>query len=568
MKASRSISHCSSVAALALLIAFAPACTSGGNVDKREKAAKTVEPTQAAQKMQAKGPQPGGHVRLRSPEPRYLNPVLQGQFDRANLLIYEGLVALDARLDPIPRLASKLDLSPDGKTLTFTLRTDVKWHDGEPFTSKDVAFTFKAIRETQVSTLWKAYMSSVESLETPDDNTVVVKYKQPYGPALNAWTVGILPQHLFSGQSLVRSKYNQDAVGTGPYKLARWEKGQRIVLQANRNWWYKEGDKKLPYIDSVELLFNISAKDTVEALANDQVDFAEIVDIDDWTNRVQSADFRSDFEASDVSEAQFRAIAWNGKKPLFADKRVRKALTHALNRGRVIDDVLLSYARPLSVPFFPTMYGADPSIAPWPFDLDKATKLLDEAGHPAKKGNPRFAIDMIALKSQEHTVTHASIGIFRNDLRAIGVELKMTHLDSGEFFDRIIMGKYDAVYFGWLPDISDPDPYGLLHSTMIGAGHNYAAYSNPVVDKLLDNARATTNRDERKAMYHKLHRILHDDIPYTTLYAPLAHYAWSRRLRGVNPYDVGAQARFPGLPRWWISNRVAFAPQAAKSAIR
>ena len=455
--------------ALGALLLCAPACTSSKSRDQdKDKGTAKPQPTQVDQK-QPTGPQPGGHLRLRSEEPRYLNPVIQTQFNRAALLIFEGLVGLDSRLEPVPRLAEKWSLSEDGKVLTFNLRKDVMWHDDKPFTAKDVAFTFKAIREVKAQTLWKAYMEDVETVETPDDHTVVVKYKEPYGPALVAWTVGILPMHLYSeGDDLTKSKYNREAVGSGPYKLARWEPGQRMVLHANRKWWHKEDGKTLPYIDSIEILFNISTDGTIEALDKGDIDFAEILDIDDWTTRVQTSEFREDFEVSDVSEAYFRSIAWNVSKPHLADKRVRLALTHALNRSRVIDDVLFRSAQAMSGPFFPTMYGADPSIAPWSFDLEKAKQLLDEAGHKAKgdKGT-RFSIDMISLKSQEHPVTHASIGIFRTDLQKIGIELKMTHLDSNAFNERVIDGKYDAVYFGWLSDIPDPDPTALLHSRMI-----------------------------------------------------------------------------------------------------
>lgn len=551
----RTAYHCFTRLAVTALIFGAPACKSAKVKDDAKAAAKakTVEPA-LDRKSESKGAQPGGHLRLPSAEPRYLDPVIQTQFDRASHLIFEGLVGLGIRLEPVPCLASKWDLSQDGKTLTFTLRRDVEWHDGQPFTARDVAFTFQAIRNVGAATLWRAYMASVASLETPDDHTVVVKYKEPYGPALVAWTVGILPAHLYGQGDLVQSKYNREAVGTGPYKLARWEPGQRMVLQANRDWWYREGERKLPYIDSIEFVFTIPVKDTLDALENGLIDFAEILDVDLWVNRVQSAELREGFEASDVAEAQFRVIAWNTQRPMFADKRVRQALTYSLDRSRVIDDVLYRSAQALSAPFFPTMYGADPSIAPWPFDLDKATKLLDVAGHPRKSDHPRFTIDMIALQSQEHAVTHATMGIFRNDLRAIGVELKLTYLDTAEFFDRLVAGKYDAVYFGWLPDIPDPDPYGLLHSSMIGAGSNYARYSNAEIDKLLDSARAATNADERKALYHQLHRILHDEQPYTVLYAPMGHYVWSRRLHGVNPNDISGQPRFPGLARWWIAS--------------
>jgi peptide/nickel transport system substrate-binding protein len=535
------------VTALAALLACTSSC---GNESPEAKRGKKT-PGEGAQAAPDTGPQPGGHLRLPSNEPRYLNPVLETRFDRANLLIFEGLVGLDSRLEPVPRLAEKWDLSSDARNVTFTLRQNVKWHDGEPFTSRDVAFTFESIRDTTAPSIWKAYVSGVESLETPDDHTVVIKYKRPYAPALMAWTVGIIPRHVYGKDDLVASPGNQEPVGTGPYKLARWETGKRLVLHANSAWWYGR-----PYIDSIELVVNLSAESTLDALTRGQLDFALIDSIGDWSTRMQMPEFRETFEVSDLVEARFRTIAWNVQRPILADRRVRQGLTHALNRGRVIDDVLLGQARAISAPFFPNMFGADPSIAPYPFSLDRAVKLLDEAGHAAAHGQ-RFTLDMIAIESQRDDVTDTAMGIFRNDLKAIGVELKISYLPVRDFFDRITVRDFDAAYFGWLPDIPDPDPYALLHSSMIAAGTNFAGYVNAEVDGLLEEARATTARDERKALYHKLHRVLHDEAPYTVIYAPYGHYAWSRRVRGVNPHDIGAQPRFPGVARWWISTNMA-----------
>ena len=134
-----------------------------------------------------------------------------------------------------------------------------------------------------------------------------------------------------------------------------------------------------------------------------------------------------------------------------------------------------------------------------------------------------------------------------------------------EYFERLAKHDYDGNYFGWLPDIPDPDPYALLDSSQIGTGPNYAYYANPEVDKLLDEARATPSRDARKALYAKVHAIVADELPYTPLYAPYGHYAWNRRLRGVNPRDLGPQMLFPGVARWWVDQQPPAAPRTPGS---
>lgn len=549
MHASRSIwRNARNVALVAASVSLAFAASCGSKKKKRSSTKATAE---------QKADRYGGNLRLQSNEPQYLNPVLETRVESVNMHIFEGLVALDARLQPVKRLAENWELSDGGKTITFRLRKGVKWHDGQPFTARDVKFTFDAIRTVEAPTLWKAYMDPVSTLETPDDHTVVVTYAQPFALGLLAWTVGILPKHVYGEGKLTESPGNTEPVGTGPYKLARWEKGERLILQANKEWWYGA-----PYIETVEVLVNVPDAQILDKLRKNELDFVQVPDARSWNQDVQLPEFRENFEATQVVEARFQAIAWNVQRKIFDDKRVRVALTYALNRGRVIDDVLFGEAQPISGPFFPNMFGADPSVPPYRFDLDAATKLLDEAGYKAT-GGQRFAITLIAAESARGHTTDETLAIFRHDLAAIGIELKVEFLPTATWTDRVVMRDFDAAYFGWVPDIPDPDPYALLHSSQIRFGSIHSGYANPEIDRLLDEARAATNRDERKALYHKVHAIFHAEVPYTMLYADYAHYAWSRRLRGVHPHDVGQPPRFPGLTRWWIDSGAAGKPTPA-----
>ncbi|ACY17102.1 ABC transporter substrate-binding protein [Haliangium ochraceum] len=544
---------------VALLLALAsvqPACDSkskstdsGGDSSGETSANETdsASPTRAGDMAKATdGPQPGGHLKLPSNEPRYLNPVLETRLEKATPLIFEGLVGLNSRLEPVPRLAESWEQSEDGKVITFHLRDDVKFHDGQPFTSADVAYTFRAIQESEVPTLWRAYTTAVETLATPDAETVVVTYRYPYAPALSSWTVGILPKHVYEQGKLADSPANREPVGTGPYKLARWEAGQRLVLQANPSWWYGR-----PLIDTIEL--DVSTPESVETLSAGGLDFANIDNIEDWLERAHMSDFRDNFEVSDVIESRIQLLAWNLERPKLDDARVRKALTLALDRSRVVEDVLLGQARLLSAPYFPTMFGADPGIAPHPFDLKAAAALLDEAGAKVKDGQ-RFSLSVIAPESQRSATADAVIAVFRENFEQIGVGFEVEYLPAREFFQRIEQRQFDAVYFTWLPDIPDPDPYSLLHSSMIGIGANFPAYGNAEVDKLLDDARASSDRATRRQLYQQVHAILHEELPYTPLFAPYGHYAWNRRVRGVNPGDVSSQERFPGVARWWVAD--------------
>jgi peptide/nickel transport system substrate-binding protein len=496
--------------------------------------------------------QKGGMVRIPSNEPKYLNPILEPRFVPANDLIFEGLVGLDAKGDPVPRLAASWDLSADGRTITFKLRDGVKWHDGAKFTSDDVAFTLEAIRSTAAATVWKAYMAPVQTLTTPDDRTVVVTYAEAYAPALVTWTVGILPKHIFASTDgavdLTSAHANLEPVGTGPFKYTRWELGKALYLESNKDWWQKQ-----PHLDGIQFVFGTAEVDMLEALRRDQLDWAKIGDVDAWLSIAQTGDFHEQFETSEVVESRIRLIAWNTQRDRLSDKRVRVALTYALDRNRLITDVLFGQAQALPAPLFPTMFGHDPSVAPLPFDLDKAKALLDEAA-PAKAGK-RFSIELIAVETLKSPTTDSMMSIFKRDLATLGIELRLTTLPSKEYYERIARRDYDGVYFGWLPDIPDPDPAALLHSSQAQSGANFAAYSNPAVDKLIEDARRTMDRDARRKLYEQLERMLVEEMPYTPLYAPYGHYAWSRRLHGVTTKDVAPTPPLPGVAGWWLSKK-------------
>jgi peptide/nickel transport system substrate-binding protein len=498
------------------------------------------------------GPQRGGNVRLPSNEPRFLNPILETRFDLANTLMFEGLVGVDAKNDLIGRLARSWTMSPDGLVITFKLRENAIWHDGKQVTSKDVAFTFDAVRRSP-STLWKSYMAPVTKLEVPDDVTVVVTYAQPYGVALATWTMPILPGHAYRGSDdLTASPGNREAVGSGPFRLVRWEAGQRIILGAHDKWWAGR-----PLLDTVELRLNVKDSEMLGLLRGGALEWAPIRSVDDQAELSQSPDLRETFEHAEVVEARMRLIAWNTDKRPFDDKRVRQALTMALDRSRVIEDVLHGQGQVLSAPLFPTMFGTDQAIAPLPFDLEKARKLLDEVvapKPPTASGMPqiRFNVEMISVDSLRGPVTDSAFAIFRRDLEQVGVALKLTFLPAKEYFDRIAKREFDAAFFGWLPDIPDPDPYVLLHSSAIGVGANYAGFANADIDRLLDEARRATTRNARKELYSKVHAILADEVPYSPLYAPFGHYAWTRRLHGVGARDLGPQPLVPGIARWWL----------------
>lgn len=528
-------------AALAAAFVLVVACKGKSDDGKAPAAGKATE---------ASGPARGGTVKIPSNEPKYLNPILEPRFVVANALIFEGLVGLDAKGEPVPRLAKEWEISPDGKTVTFRLRDDVTWHDGKKLTSADVAFTYQAIKATPATTAWSTYMAPVEQVETPDERTVVVHYVAPFAPALVSWTVGILPKHVFAPDGalpgdLTAAAANREPVGTGPFKYVRWELGKRLLLEANKDWWHKR-----PHLDGVELVFGIGEAEMLEALRRGDIDWARIGDVSQWLQAGQTSEFLAGFQATDAVEPRLRLIAWNTQRKPLDDARVRRALTLALDRSRLISDVLYGQAQAVAAPLFPGMFGYDPSVAPLPFDLEAAKGLLAEAGAVAAPA--RWPLEIITVESFKSPSTEQMAAIFRRDLESLGIDLTLTFLPTKDYYERIALRDYDAVYFGWLPDIPDPDPAALLHSTQAQSGANYAAFADAEVDALVEKARTTLDRPQRKKLYEQLQRKLVELMPYTPLYSPYGHYAWRKDLEGVTARDVTPQAPLPGVAGWWI----------------
>ncbi len=488
----------------------------------------------------------GGYLVFPSAEPRVLNPVLQNAFDQAHPLIFEGLVGLDVKGELVPRLAESWEPSADGTTVTFHLRKGVSWHDGKPFGADDVLFTIDKIRSERSP--WAGYLAPVAKAEAPDPATVKITLAKPYGPVLAVFTFGVIPRHVYEGGDFTKLSTEKQPIGTGPFRFNRWTPGKSIVLDANTGYW---GGR--PSLDQIELMFEkaIPPSGYLAALMDRKLDLAPIRETADWSGVLTTPEFRERYETGVVDEPAFVLIAWNAQRKLFEDKKVRLAMTHALDRQRVIEDVLKGAARPLSGPFYPSMWGGDLTVAPWPYDPARAAALLDEAGHPAKNGK-RFPLELLITENSRGPALDEMLAIFRRDLEQIGVQLNVTYLARNEMVDRLILRNFDAALYEWGVDLPDPDPYVLLHTSQINGGGNYAGYSNHKVDELLEAGRLAGDRDKRREVYAQVHRLMHDDEPYTFLYVPQIHYAWSRRLHGVNPIDVGPLPRIPGVARWWV----------------
>ncbi len=454
-------------------------------------------------------------------------------------LVFNGLLKIDKNLELAPSLAESWRISEDGLTITFKLRKDVRWHDGRPFTSADALFTWRFVTDPKTPTPYAADFLRITKAEAPDPYTFIVHYDQPFARALYAWASDIVPKHLLEGRDVRTSPLARRPIGTGPYKFLEWRAGSKIVLTSNHD--YFEGR---PYLDRIIYRIIPDLATMFLELKAGNIDSMGLTPIQ-YARQTDSPAFKARFNKYRYPASSYTYLGYNLRLPMFADRRVRQALSYAINVEEIIDGVLLGYGQPANGPFKPGTWAHDPTLKPYPFDPAKAKKLLAEAGWTDsdgdgvldKNGSP-FAFTI--LTNQGNSARLKTAIIIQERLKQIGIKVKVRAVEWAAFIKNFIdQHKFEATILGWtLP--ADPDPNAVWHSSKAEKGGlNFVGYKNPEVDALIETARTTFDQEVRKKAYYRFQRILHRDQPYTFLYVPDALPVVASRIRGIEPAPAG-----------------------------
>jgi peptide/nickel transport system substrate-binding protein len=427
----------------------------------------------------------------------------------------------DQGLHPLPFPA----LEPGGKErpfkaepiIRFTLRDGVRWHDGAPFTSADVAFTCKAIMDEKVASPRRSDFDLVSSVETPDPRTFVVRYKKPFSPALLSWMGAILPEHLLGKLDPSRwpESYNRKPIGTGPFKFGSWKTNEFIRLVKNPDYFLGS-----PWLDSV--VFRVLPDPLTLQLAfqTKQVDFWNV---DPWAVKSFEKDPR--FDLFSAPGQAYNYIGWNLRRPLFSDPRVRKALAHAVNVPEMIKYIIYGRGVQSTGIFTPQMWFFDPSVKPLRYDPAAARSLLDEAGWKVGpdgirvKDGKRFTFTLLANNGNE--VRRDIATLVQDDLKRIGIEVKVEIYEWAVLLKRFVSkGEFDSIVMGWGLGY-DFDQYAIWHSSQTHPEElNFIGYANPTVDHLLTELRQEYARPEIIRLAGKLQKEIYADQPYLFLFVP------------------------------------------------
>ncbi len=484
-----------------------------------------------------------------------LNPVIatDGQSYIAEWPIFDSLVELDEKLGVKPLLAESWEVSRDGLTYTFKLKKGVKWHDGKPFTARDVAFTFYSVLDPKVTTPHRGYFDALvgfpeltnkdnpkkpeelaqKPIEIIDDHTIRFRLRYPYGAFLAVLVnprAGIIPEHLLKGVDLNTAEYNRKPIGTGPFKFVEWKRGERIVLEANPD--YHAGR---PALD--RLIYRV-IPDTVVLLQELRAGGVDFIDRPPLTE-VGRLKQTPGLKVLTTDNTSYTYFGYRQDLAPFDDLRVRRALYHAVDITAIVREVLQGYGVVSNGQFPPGSWAFDPSVKPYPYDPNRAKALLAEAGwKPGPDGvltkdGKRLSFSL-RHDQADQTVKDTAI-IIQEFLKKVGVEATIEPLDWPTFVKKLFASEFEGIVVGWT-NFHDPDPfaYSIWHSGQWKA-RNFAHYKDPRADAALEAARRAADQAERKRHYAEFSKILMEDAPYVFLYFPQQVYVTRQSYDGFVP---------------------------------
>ncbi|MEE9193955.1 MAG: peptide-binding protein, partial [Thermodesulfobacteriota bacterium] len=425
------------------LIFFSIVCISCGNSEN------TNQGTNSA--VEDTGAVPGGWLIYHlGAEPATLNPITATDASESTInggKIYETLTERDDEtLELEPLLSESWTMSDDKLKYRFKLRENIKWHDGVPFTSADVVFSYKSIMDPKVDAPHlRSYYQEILSVNAIGDYEVEFTYARPYFLALEFCSgMPIVPKHLFENGDFNKNPYGRKPVGTGPYKFVKWTTGREIVIKKNEDYWGKKPDLE-------RIVFKIINDPTVafQVLKRGDLDLSGLTPIQ-WDRQSNTKVFKDSFNKHKYFRPNYNFIGWNQKKPYFSDKRVRTAMTHLLNRELILNKILLDLGVIVTNPFYINSPEYDKSIKPLDYSPETAKDLLKEAGwidHNndgiRDKDGVKFEFELLLPSGSDTSEKIATI--LKEELDNQGIIMNIRKTEWAVFTTRLNERKFDAV---------------------------------------------------------------------------------------------------------------------------
>ena len=499
-----------------------------------------------------------------------LNRVDQDFFDELSPIIgdrylqhfpYERFIHVPSDLSPElsdnirGRFPELLPVGEHNPELLFHLRKGVRFHDGHEFTARDVQFTYEAIMNPKNLSPRTSDFEPIKFVEILGPYKVRVVYKRLYSPDINAWTMGMLPEHLLNAKAMRQemdkrglsqearkafgmrdSQFNRHPIGTGRFRFVEWQGDEFIHLTRFEEYWEGPAEyhdyymRIIPDLLTQEVEFHAGAVDYYAALPH------------------QVARYKNDSTYQSFSSLGFgyTYIGYNNRRPLFADPQVRQALGMAINVDEMVTYLLYGEGKRITGPYPQNTEWYDQSVKPLPYDPEGAKALLNELGWREnaegwlEKDGKVFEFNLIT--NSGNPIRKNIMTIVQNAWKKIGIKCNTQYFEWAVFLkDFVNTAAFDAVVLGWSMGI-DPDLYQIWHSSQSGPQQlNFVGYHNSRADELIVRIRQEYNRDRQQELAHQLHRLIAEDQPYTFLYAPLSTIVLDKKIVLVDHQPDGTE---------------------------
>lgn len=448
-----------------------------------------------------------------------------------NKTVYNSLVQYQLEGDSIEvvsDLAESWEANDALDQYTFTLHSGVTWHDGEPLTAEDVKFTFDAFLNPDVNASGRGTISSIDSVEVVDELTVQFNLLYPFAPlpVMLGYNKPIVPKHLLEGQDLNQpTEFLQNPVGSGPFRFVEFSQGSHLETEANED--YFEGP---PLLDGIIFRVIADGNARVAQLLSGDIDFT-VID----PPQLKSVEGSENVVVREAPQVNYFFFAVNHTVPRLQDVRVRQALSYAVNKQAIVDQVLEGYGIVASGPHHPLLGEFyNPEVQTYEYDPDQALALLEEAGWaPGDDGvlvnedGERFTVLFNGPRGYpvlEQVLTYA-----QQEYQNLGIEVTLELDEWSVHLEKYHALEYDLLMQWWITP-PDPDLYDHYHSE---SSSNWWAYSNPELDELIVEARSEPNHDRRVDLYHQIQELTAEQLPVIYLYYAQEIQALSVRTEGL-----------------------------------
>jgi peptide/nickel transport system substrate-binding protein len=488
--------------------------------------------------------------------PATLDPITSNEMISVRIteLVFNGLVAIDEKQEIVPDLAERWEASQDGRTYTFFLRRDVTWHsrdgeEGRPLTADDVVFTYNIMMHPKTITPLKVRYEFIEKVEKVGEHAVQFTLKRPILNALAKFSFKVIPRHGPSNPLYLTREdpFVQRPIGTGPYILRNITADREVILVANEKYF-----RGRPHIDK------FIAKPFADQNIMSQALMFNAIDMIVLVNPRDLPEIQGDkrFVLQPYNALSYAFFGYNLRNPVLADKRVRRAFTHAVNREEMLEAFFNKQGTIISGPFAPGSWAYNLDVQPLPYDPQRAIALLNEAGFgPGSDGvmqrdGKRLALSLKVPIEKESEAVKRVVLAFQNYLKNVGVAVRVEFKEWQAWKEEVFVEHdFDVILASWVFDDS-ADISSLFHSAEIGAWkNNFGGYSNPEVDSLIVESKLTLDHEKRRTINRKLHALLADEAPYTFLWTLTNYSAYHKKLRrvAIHPYKF-----FSFADEWFV----------------